>query len=364
MGWYALEPLDVLLFREAKPFSPGEGAWAKSLFPPMPNTVFQALRSALPQDSSTSRDLYFMGPLLLDGEDTLWLPTPRDLLYVCPNSNTSKSREDKPDQTVRAHTGRLRPIDRESPAWKGTCWKGLPPMEVPLDPNWHVEGKPPAWIQAAALARYLQGENLHEEDFCNDPWDVQVLPHILMQTDWRQVATEESYFTEVAVRLRRGWRLVAGLTADIGRTVVRLGGEGHRALVCAASDSVKHQWEALKAVGRWSAECRYAYLLTPGLVQTAENSAVYCSYPENWKTMRGCATDKPILWGGVSTIYRRPAKDTPSFVLLPQRAFVPPGTVYIFDGPPPPNGLLVPEARGNWVETFKKLQYGKLLWGR
>lgn len=52
-----------------------------------------------------------------------------------------------------------------------------------------------------------------------------MLTHILMQTDKRQVASEESLFTEVAVRLRKGWRLVAGLTAEIGRTVVRLGGE-------------------------------------------------------------------------------------------------------------------------------------------
>lgn len=38
MQWYVIEPLDILLFREAKPFSPGEGAWAKSIFPPVPTT--------------------------------------------------------------------------------------------------------------------------------------------------------------------------------------------------------------------------------------------------------------------------------------------------------------------------------------
>ncbi|UFP94660.1 type III-B CRISPR module-associated Cmr3 family protein [Gloeobacter morelensis] len=374
MGWYALEPLDVLLFREARPFSPGEGAWAKGLFPPMPSTLFQALRSALPQDSSTDRNLCFIGPFLLDGEDTLWVPTPRDLLFVCPNSKTKELGEGAPDPKVTVQTARLRPVDRESPAWKGVDWEGLSPMEAPLDPNRHVKGKPPAWIRAAALARYLEGENLHEEDFFTDPWDVQVLTHILMQTDKRQVASEESLFTEVAVRLRKGWRLVAGLTAEIGRTVVRLGGEGHRALVYAAPDSIRAQWNTLKKAGRWSEQSRYAYLLTPGLIQTAENSAVYCSYPGNWQTLTGCATEKPILWGGVSTISRRkvsetpsfalPPRGTPSFALLPQRAFVPPGTVYVFSSPPPQNTQLVPEAGGRWVETFKKLQYGKLLWGR
>lgn len=31
--WYVIEPLNVLLFRESKPFSPGAGSWAKGLFP-------------------------------------------------------------------------------------------------------------------------------------------------------------------------------------------------------------------------------------------------------------------------------------------------------------------------------------------
>ncbi|MGA7953992.1 MAG: type III-B CRISPR module-associated Cmr3 family protein [Gloeobacterales cyanobacterium] len=82
MNWYTIEPLDVLLFRESKPFSPGEGSWAKGLFPPMPVTVFQALRSTLPEYNRQERNLDFLGPFLLDSEDTLWLPTPKDLLRV------------------------------------------------------------------------------------------------------------------------------------------------------------------------------------------------------------------------------------------------------------------------------------------
>ncbi|MFN5658855.1 MAG: type III-B CRISPR module-associated Cmr3 family protein, partial [Pseudanabaena sp.] len=34
MFWYKLTPLDVLMFRDAKPFSPQERAWAGSVFPP------------------------------------------------------------------------------------------------------------------------------------------------------------------------------------------------------------------------------------------------------------------------------------------------------------------------------------------
>ena len=42
LQWYTIDPIDLLLMREAKPFSPGDGSWAKGQFPPLPITVFQA----------------------------------------------------------------------------------------------------------------------------------------------------------------------------------------------------------------------------------------------------------------------------------------------------------------------------------
>jgi len=42
-----IEPLDVLLFRESKPFSGGEDHLARSVFPPPPSTIYAALRSHL-----------------------------------------------------------------------------------------------------------------------------------------------------------------------------------------------------------------------------------------------------------------------------------------------------------------------------
>lgn len=142
MGWYALEPLDVLLFREARPFSPGEGAWAKGLFPPMPSTLFQALRSALPQDSSTDRNLCFIGPFLLDGEDTLWVPTPRDLLFVCPNSKTKELGEGAPDPKSQCKLRACALSIGRAPhgrAWIGKgCHRWKPPRS-----NRHVKASRP-----------------------------------------------------------------------------------------------------------------------------------------------------------------------------------------------------------------------------
>jgi CRISPR-associated protein Cmr3 len=366
MHWYTLEPLDILLFRESKPFSPGEGSWAKGLFPPMPNTVFQALRSALPRDTTKNRDLDFLGPFLLDGEDTLWLPTPKDLLRV--RTKTKEAAETSGDDfddksTSRADDRflRLKPIDRDhDPAWKHLCFEGLAPLVPPsLADRQYICGRPESWIKAEALYYYLRGESPTPEDFHANPWSIQVLPHIQMQTDKRQVRTEEGYFTEVAIRLHSGWRLIAGFSASLEQTVVRLGGEGHRALVAMAPSKAMAQWEKLSAAPENSSST-FAYLLTPGLAQIGDEP-LYGTYPSRWKELQGCVTDRALMWGGVSTL-RRLEREA-NFALLPQRAFVPPGTVYVFKAEPPIGEALLPTVQEKWLDTFKKLNYGKLLWG-
>ncbi len=93
MEWYSLTPIDVLMFREAKPFSPGEGSWAKGLFPPLPVTVFQAVRSAIAHYTRKRRDLDFIGPFLLQDETTLWLPAPKDLVCLFPESRSESPSE-------------------------------------------------------------------------------------------------------------------------------------------------------------------------------------------------------------------------------------------------------------------------------
>lgn len=46
MFWYKITPIDVLLFRDAKPFTPGERAW-QEYFPPNGHTLGSAIRSYL-----------------------------------------------------------------------------------------------------------------------------------------------------------------------------------------------------------------------------------------------------------------------------------------------------------------------------
>jgi CRISPR-associated protein Cmr3 len=387
--WYAIEPLDVLLFREAKPFSPGESSWAKGIFPPLPSTVFQALRSTLSKDI---KNLEFIGTFLLNPDNKLCLPTPKDLVAVSwgrKSQTTDEETEREDDLEEEAsdwhRTLRLKPVNTKEEAWKHLVFDrtGLAPMVAPFDSLKEEREKreffcrPYSWITAEALAQYLQGKELTDpQQFQENPWDVQILPHIQMQPDKRQVKDEDGYFTEVAIRLQPGWRLVAGISAELEETVVRLGGEGHRAIVTAIELS---DWELLKP--HTNATGAVAYLLTPGLAVKEE--AIYGVYPSDWQELlAGCVSDRALLWGGVSQIRRKVAASSfeesqgrsslpnsekekdKEFALLPQRAFVPPGTVYLFKGKQPNDRCLLPSTGGDWLTTFQKLNYGNLLWGK
>ncbi len=366
MHWYAITPLDVLLFRDARPFSPGAGSWARSVFPPMPVTVFQALRSSLPQRTEratrTQRDLEFLGPFLRDAQQQLWLPTPKDLIAVYPPEADRKQTKDGWD---RLH--RLAPVDSAMDSWQhlGFSNDPMPPLVIPTAIHQPYNNANP-WIRATALDRYLKGQyqDLTSADFHDDPWDVQVMPHIHMEEGMRQVRESEGYFTEVAIRLKPGWHLVAAISQALPeqQTVVRLGGEGHRALL--APIPPPKDWEQLAASTQPDPTSRIAYLLTPGLAQTEENNPLYGVCPYAWRScLRGCATDRPLLWGGTSRISRNHSTGE-TFALSPQRAFVPPGTIYIFTAQPPPeHQRLLPTRQADWLTTFETLNYGKLLWG-
>ncbi len=388
MKWYKITPLDVLLFRDCKPFSPGEGSWAKGLFPPMPITVFQALRSLLQQSSDkeerTKRDLRFLGPFLLDSKDTLWLPTPKDLFCLYPPDQDRKTATDNWREIQRLQT-----VDHKHEAWKHLVFDGGQIAPLVLNKKWEGSiDSPHPWIKAEALFDYLEGKkdnsNWRKDDFHRNPWNTQVLPHIHMQPDKRQVKDADGYFTEVAVRLKDEWCFVAAFSEKIPESVVRLGGEGHRALVSPLQNLEPQQLreetdedykkrqefystllDRLAKTDSPQESSTIAYLLTPGLALFDETR--YSCYPKAWKQhLKGCATDKALLWGGVSTM-RKDLDDNTTreeFALLPQRAFVPPGTVYIFNGELPANPQLLPEQGGQWLETFKQLNYGKLLWGR
>jgi CRISPR-associated protein Cmr3 len=397
--WYAIEPLDVLLFREAKPFSPGDGSWAKGIFPPLPATIFHALRTADPKlyrqgknRAEKEPNLKFIGPFLRDSQGILWLPTPQDLCCIGQLADGKTYREPgKKAITKHEWDGKVTRCDRLRPNqasgdqnWEILSADGiLPPLVPPLldrSKREVLSGVPGPWMRIDALLRYLDGCNhFNRKDFQQNPWDLQILPHIHMQGSSRQVKDSQGYFTEVAVRLRAGWSFAVALSETIERVeVVRLGGEGHRAIVQPLKEEPE-DWRYLenKTVPK-ERDRAIAYLLTPGL--TASVGSLYAAYPDDWNDcLSGCASDRPLLWGGVSHIKPRviPSQDKnqsdepkQEFALLPQRAFVAPGTIYHFNGNDVPikRDRLLPsgqaDGKSTWLETFEHLNYGTLIWGQ
>lgn len=386
-SWYTLTPLDVLLFRDAKPFSPAEGAWAKGQFPPMPITVFQAVRSLLEREERSagqggSRNLEFLGPFLVDDEDIVWLPTPKDLLGLQDqNAGIAKGAAEKWEKIER-----LIPIENASGDWSHFIFDNcqLLPLVPPLSARRWMPPLP--WMKLEPLfEKYLKGCNEFKlSDFTERPWSTQVLPHIHLESGTRQVKDEDGYFTEVAVRLKEGWKLAVAMklpSPDKSATIqkplletpaaIRLGGEGHHAIVSEIiDDSLLKQLRQLEAPQHpeRAEDESFAYLLTPGLAQV-QNEPLYAVYPSQWfPFLKGCASDRALLWGGVSLIRRKdktePNSKLESFALSPQRAFVPPGTVYLFNQIPDSYPALVPQGEVLWYQTFRQLNYGKLLWGK
>ena len=75
MYWYTITPLDVLMFRDAKPFTPGERAWAGSTFPPNGHAIAGALRGLLSKTSNEKLAFKMTGVFLCHGQ-TLYFPRP------------------------------------------------------------------------------------------------------------------------------------------------------------------------------------------------------------------------------------------------------------------------------------------------
>ncbi|WP_448573155.1 type III-B CRISPR module-associated Cmr3 family protein [Trichothermofontia sp.] len=83
MYWYTITPLDVLMFRDAKPFTPGERAWAGSTFPPNGHAIAGALRGLLSITSEERLTFNLTGPFLCHHQ-TLYFPRPFNHVGVTP----------------------------------------------------------------------------------------------------------------------------------------------------------------------------------------------------------------------------------------------------------------------------------------
>ncbi|MFW6358502.1 MAG: type III-B CRISPR module-associated Cmr3 family protein [Chroococcales cyanobacterium] len=359
MYWYKLTPLDLLLFRDAKPFTPGERAWAGSVFPPNGHTLAGAIRSLLGEKAT----LQLSGPFFCYS-NTLYFPRPLGFLQTTPLFPLDWL----PDSSL---TQALWDTSRPSP---------LAPSK--LDELEKVDAKSNKnrqYLPSYVVETYLATGTISPEDWQvkhlgeNCPWGVETRPHNTMKEGTRQVKDADGYFVENGIRMKPHWGLAIAVDQALPTPeTMRLGGEGHQVLVESCPE-LGEQWDKIKARSDQNFQKRdraIGYLVTPGVFERIRNrgQAKCRSWPWEWKLAHtsnpnqtpgelvGVASDRAVP---ISTRLRD--KDDPhQSIPAPQVFAAPPGSQYYLNQPQP---LFQdqPEAPPK-VQRWRQLGYSELLW--
>ncbi|NJL47734.1 MAG: CRISPR-associated protein Cmr3 [Leptolyngbyaceae cyanobacterium SM2_5_2] len=358
MYWYTLTPLDVLLFRDAKPFTPGERAWAGSVFPPNGHALAGAIRGLL----QTRQQINLKGPFLCHAGQ---LHFHRPLNYV----------GDHP----------LVPVAWLLPQLK-MMWDQQMPMPLMTEEGQALEqekadsGKLRQFLTYNQVLKLLQHKPLTEEDWlCPEgvdpqPWTVESRPHNAIEPGQRTVKDSDGYFVENAIRLHSGWSIAISLDHDTHTQLqtlgipatMRLGGEGHRALLerCSGLDKQWQTIQTLSGTNFYRQERALAYLVTPGVFERTRNGVATCrAWPWEWQLAHApnknqtpgplvsVATDRPVP---ISS-RRRDGNDS---VPAPQVFAAPHGSVYYLERPKE----LHQDNPDHKSYKWRQLGYSELLW--
>lgn len=386
MHWYTLTPLDVLMFRDAKPFTPGERAWASSqIFPPHGHTIAGAIRGLLQDDLK----LTLKGPFLCRAE-TLYFPRP--LNYV-----------------GQQHLVPTQWLSEKHPCQQ-TIWDRNKPVPLVLGERTEQEPHQTSsqqqqyrqFLPQPVVLKLLKRQQLTTEDWlCQNeerphPWTIETRSHNSLDPGTRQVKDADGYFVETAIRLDSGWSLAiavdpqthAQLQAHGNSPILRLGGEGHRAILSSCSD-LHEQWQELATHSQQNFEQAeralqqsptagrvLAYLTTPGVFERKHDGgqATCRVYPWEWKLaysanpnyVRGSlvsvATEKALAISG--RISYTPADKATQSIPAPQVFAAPAGSVYYLECPATlfQDQIVKAGDRQNKAHIWRQLGYSEMLW--
>jgi len=371
MYWYTLTPLDILLFRDAKPFTPGERAWAGSVFPPNGHAIAGALSALL--NRKTGEKLELKGPFFCYDYQNLYFPRPLGfdkktalvpLAWVNhPLKNQVMYDRTLPSPLIRP-SGAPSDDDEDEVESQAGCATSAPkkyrqflPFDVVKTYLDESIISPESWETNADIA----GED--------KPWIVETRSHNALESGTRQARSEDGYFVENAIRMKARWSLAIGLDQKIENPVTfRLGGEGHR-VILEPQPHLGLQWDALQEISQKNYTTggkSLAYLVTPGAFERKHsNGKVLCrawpwewdlAEPENPQARRGelvsVATDKAVP---ISCRFRDEENKS---IPAPQVFTAPPGSVYYLNKTP----TLFQDDRTKKVHVWRQLGYSELLW--
>lgn len=221
--WIVIDPLDVLLFRDSKPFTAGESHRARSLFPPNPSTFLGAIRAKIINDKLAEQNLEFgsyyngdgklkdliaevgapdgkgalklKGPFLVspNGNNVfkIHFPLPRDLMQ--PESRLGGSKPMNP----------LAPLEAISPG----VHTNMPDLKY----LWSTAGgEAPegiAYFNALELKRYLCDEPIASKRSSEQLYDHEPRVGIRLQREQRTAKLGQLYQIEF-VRLEKDVRML------------------------------------------------------------------------------------------------------------------------------------------------------------
>ncbi len=363
MYWYTITPLDVFLFRDAKPFTPGERAWAGSVFPPNGHTIAGAIRRLLGEKA----DLTICGVFLCYDQQLYF---PRPLNYV------GHRRLIPSDWLSTDHPSRQIIWDRSKPA-SLLLEKNTVPFKKEEN-----EDEARAYLSHQLVIKLLQNKSLERQDWrCQKgenpkPWVIETRSHNAIQEGTRQVEDADGYFVENAIRLLDGWSLAIGINQDIDTpSSLQIGGEGHYSLL-SKNDNLKIQWQEVQKLSEENFKKpgrSLAYLVTPGIFERKhDNGKSICkAWPWEWKLAHTVNSNQKlgnlvsVATANALPISCRIRDRQNKSIPAPQVFAAPPGSVYYLNQPTPlfaDSENTQPTKGWEKAKNWRQLGYSELLW--
>jgi CRISPR-associated protein Cmr3 len=333
-----IEPVDVWLFRNNKPFDAGSDHWATSLFPPSPQVIAGVLRShhlvvngidLRRPDPQTIRALVgtaehppqtfsLRGPALARREEigiVRYYPLPADAIPVERDDGQSYYQAQQPGRYTDGPCVNL-------PAGLELLWRR------PYEQRKVKGAEGGLWLAEADLLAYLQQGRVSSAKVKQGKDFYAVEDRLGIQLDDATRTTETGRMYEIGfIRLEKDTGLMVEVTGLEGldrwpeRGVIGIGGESRAGRFCRLPDDV-NVWPA-QTPGNLS---RFKiYFVTPTCFEQGWKLLDWGEWFKEPPRLVGAALPRPLLLGGYDVVQNQSK---------PARRYVSAGAVYFFEGNP------------------------------
>lgn len=334
-----IEPNDILMFRDGRPFAGGDDHFAKGIFPPSPATFYGALRSHILSNCWSEFDRYKLEPEQMPENIRSEIGTPEELGTLALRQFTLAKRNSvgvtqffpMPIDIVKEKGSQIKKVHILKPA-RLPASRMITDMPCGLDNLWiHSENPMEAvsgFLSTDEMRRYLMGETPSGETEPEKLFEIEERTGIRKNRNKRSVETGGLYSVEF-VRLNED----AGFAVEVENTkllpesgMLRLGGDNRSARYSSGS------WSEIpvEAIKKKIAETKHFKLV---LTTPAVFNKGWLPGWINSDTLQGeiggiaarlvsACVGKPIGIGGYDFVKNMPK---------PMKKAVPAGSVYYFE---------------------------------